>query len=428
MPEHANAVTDRTTEPSRIARVWSLWPRWTAWGALLWSASYAVAGALWWAGVDWYPFKVPLDRASASLLEGTPADTIGPSFVGLGVLGVACATVFLSPRTSGSLRRAAVTIGSVLAVTATCMIPDYTMLAVLALWPVFLVFSFTGIEGAQDGIGDVLYWHRINLILIFIGGLLWAAATVAARRSARGDCANCGRAPAAPATVTPVRREYLLRLGSRFVLLAVLATIPYDLTRMAWFFGWPLGLSDDLYDSLQDPPELLVVGMVLGFLSTAGAALTHGLVSAWGERVPRWMPHIAGRGVPVPLAVIPASLVTVTLPPASVMFANPGINGGFNLANWGVWLPSMFWVLWAVGLGGATWVYYERRRGSCRHCMLNRRTEVDAGPRATRWASAHTSIRSRGSRADSTERRMLLTPCTAQDRDGTVRRPHSMTP
>jgi hypothetical protein len=356
---------------SRFVRAWSNWPLWTAWGALLWSAGYALAGALWWSGVDWYPFaRVPLDRASLSLLESASADVVGPAFMAVGLLGVGAAAVFLSPRAPTAVRRVAVAFGAVLAVTATCLIPDYTMLALLALWPVLVVFAFTGIEGSQNGIGDILYWHRINLLLIFAGGLLWAGATLAARRRVRGDCAHCGRAPGEPAELNQQRRGHLLWLGRRFVWLAVLATLPYDLTRLAWFLGWPLGLSEDLFVSLQDPPELLAVGLVLGLLSTGGAALTHGLVANWGERFPRWLPVIAGRRVPILLAVVPASLVTVTLPPASIMFASPAVNGGFDLADWGAWLPSMFWILWAAGLGGATWAYHQRRRGACWHCPV----------------------------------------------------------
>jgi hypothetical protein len=363
------AVRGRSYQPTWFARAWSHWPRWTAWGALCWSAGYAAAGALWWSGVDWYPFaKVSLDRASLSLLETAPADVVGPVFVAVGLLGVGAAAVFLSPRASGGVRRAATAFGAVLAVTATCLIPDYTMLALLALWPVLVVFSVTGIEGSQDGIGDILYWHRVNLILVFAGGLLWTGATLAARRRVRGDCVHCGRAPGEPGGLSPRRRDQLLAMGRRFVWMAVLATLPYDLTRFAWFLGWPLGLSEELFESLQDPPELLTVGLVLGLLSTGGAALTHGLVSGWGERFPGWLPRVAGRRVPILLAVVPASLVTVTLPPASIMFASPGINGDFDLTDWGAWLPSMFWILWAVGLGGATWAYHQRRRGACRHC------------------------------------------------------------
>jgi hypothetical protein len=366
-------VTDVTgrpySRPMIVRQVCSQWPRWTAWGALLWSAGYAVAGACWWAGASWYPFaKVPLDRASSSLLEGAPAQILGPCLLVLGVLGVGAATVFLRAGSPTPLRRAAIAVGAGLAVTATCLIPDYTMLAVLALWPLLVVFTFTGIPGAQDGIGDFLYWHRVNLLLIFVGGMLWGGATLAAYRRGRGDCVHCGRSPGSAATVPIERAERLRSLGRKFVWLAVLATLPYDITRTAWFLGWPLGLSDQLYQSLQDPPELLAVGLGLGILSTAGAALTHGLVAHWGETFPRWLPRVAGRPVPVMLPVIPAALVTVALPPAAVMIADPGVNGGFDMTDWGAWLPSTFGLLWAVGLGGATWTYYQRRRQACRHC------------------------------------------------------------
>jgi hypothetical protein len=280
-----HAVPDTT--PSPIARLWSKWPRWTAWGALLWSATYATAGACWWAGASWYPFApVPLDRASSSLLESVPARIVGPSFVILGILGVGAATIFLRSNTPAPLRRAATALGVVLAVTATSLIPDYTMLAILALWPILIVFAFTGIAGAQDGIGDILYWHRVNLILIFIGGLLWAGATLAAHRRGRGDCAHCGRTPRSPVTVIQQSREQLLRQGQKFVWTAVLATVPYDITRIAWFLGWPLGLSDEMYETLQDPPELLAVGLGLGILSTAGAALTPRTRGQMGRGVP----------------------------------------------------------------------------------------------------------------------------------------------
>jgi hypothetical protein len=332
----------------------------------VWSACYAVAGAAWWAGVSWYPFKtVPLNRASSSLLESAPARIVGPAFLAFGLMGAGAALVLLHDAGPASLRKVAVMVGTFWAIAAVCLLPDYTILALLALWPVLVVFAVTGIQGgSQQGIGDILYWHRVNLIVIFVGGLLWAGAALAAHRHLRSECAHCGRGPGGRA-VCPTK---LLRRGRAFVWLAVLSTILYDVTRFAWYLGWPLGLTDQLYVSLQDPPQLLTVGLALGLLSTGGAALTHGLVARWGETFPRWIPRFAGRRVPVMLAVIPASIVTVSLPPASIMYASPGINGGFDLANWGAWLPSMIWILWAVGLGGATWMYYLRRRGTCRHC------------------------------------------------------------
>jgi hypothetical protein len=45
----------------------------------------------------------------------------------------------------------------------------------------------------------------------------------------------------------------------------------------------------------------------LSVVSLAAALLTVGLVRPWGEVVPRWVPLLGGRTVPVPAAVIPAA-------------------------------------------------------------------------------------------------------------------------
>ena len=66
--------------------------------------------------------------------------------------------------------------------------------------------------------------------------------------------------------------------------------------------------------------------------------------------------------------MIPTATVTVTLPPASLMFLNRAVNDGFSAENWGTWAPNLIWLFWAVGLGVATYCYWLRRRGPCQHC------------------------------------------------------------
>jgi hypothetical protein len=102
------------------------------------------------------------------------------------------------------------------------------------------------------------------------------------------------------------------------------------------------------------------------------------------------------------LAVVPAATVTITLPPAAIMFAGPTINGSFDMANWGTWLPSLCWLAWAVGLGLATYAYYLRRRPDCAACitapqagelqdlpvLLPPRATVGISPSQTRQSSA----------------------------------------
>ncbi|CAM3334387.1 hypothetical protein KIPE111705_03195 [Kibdelosporangium persicum] len=46
--------------------------------------------------------------------------------------------------------------------------------------------------------------------------------------------------------------------------------------------------------------------LLLTGLSMGAALLTLGLVHRWGERIPRWVPLVGGRNIPVRAAVIPA--------------------------------------------------------------------------------------------------------------------------
>lgn len=373
----------RTTRRVRSVaiRLWAEWPRWTLWGGLLWSAVYAIAGILWSLGADWYPFAVvDPERASSSLLEGSPVAVVGPAFAVGGSLGVVAASALLLP-SPRALRRVALVVAIVIAIAATVIIPDYIILAALALWPLLVVFVFTGVPGTDGGgIEQILYPHRINLIVFYLGGLLWAAASLAEWRRQRVRCVHCGRPilyPSAERDCTGLRR-----IGTWFVWIAFVSMVPYDATRIAWFFGWPLGLSEQTYGILRDPPWLLAVGLGLALLSTAGAVLTHAFVAGWGERFPRWTVPLAGRPVPVMLAVAPATLIATTLPSVAVMVMNPSGHGGFDAADWGTWLPGLLMVGWAIGLGGSISAYYLRRRGRCRHCGGGERAcpEVHAGP------------------------------------------------
>jgi hypothetical protein len=223
------------------------------------------------------------------------------------------------------------------------------------------VFAFTGVPGGQ-ALGDVLYWHRTNLVVLFVGGLLWAAATLAHQRRTRAACANCGRRDGADGRGPS--RAALLRWGRWAVVVACLAPLPYEVTRVAWFLGVPLGITDDFLRMMQATPGMLEVGLGCAVASALGGVLTHGLVRRWGEVYPRWIWFRAGRRVPPALAVVPAAVVAVVLVPAGLM----NFRGGIVRDTWGLFLPGTFWLVWAVALGAATLTYHLRRRGTCRRC------------------------------------------------------------
>jgi len=335
------------------------WPGWAGYAAALWSLGYGVLGLYWTFGGARFPFApINDDLRSGSILEGHPASTIAPIMASLGLFGAVAATWMVRSRRR---HQPLLAFGWIMAAGLTLLIPDYTMLFLVAFAPVLVVFIFTGIPGPQGGIGDIVYWHRVNLIIIFVGGLLWAATAIAYQRRTSNACSYCGRGDG-------VMRWWATRDGARrwgrwAVWVAVLSTIPYEVTRIAWFFGLPLGISRSFERDMQHTPGMLYVGLACAVGSIGGGLLTHGLVARWGEVYPRWIWFRAGRRVPPALAIVPASIVAVVLMPASWMNIQ-----FFQRGSWGATGPGILWLLWGAGLGAATFAYYLRRRSACRRC------------------------------------------------------------
>ncbi|MFF5292664.1 hypothetical protein [Paractinoplanes globisporus] len=335
------------------------WPAWSAYAAAGWSLLYGGLALYWTAGGDGFPFApIDDDHRSGSVLEGTDVAIVAPIMAAVALAGAAVAVMMAS-----GARRATplIVFGWVMAAGLVLVIPDYTLLALVAFAPLLLVFAFTGVPGDQGGIGDILYWHRTNLIILFVGGLLWAAATLAYQRRARGACEHCGRRDGVDGGP---ERQTLLRWGKVAVAVALLAPLPYEITRLAWYFGYPLGITEDFLRMMQDTPGMLEIALGCAIASAIGGVLTHGLVSRWGETYPRWIWFKAGKRVPPMLAVVPASIVAITVIPAGLMMFWTMDTGD----GWALYVPSLLWIAWGVGLGAATVAYYLRRRPPCRLC------------------------------------------------------------
>jgi len=103
-------------------------------------------------------------------------------------------------------------------------------------------------------------------------------------------------------------------------------------------------------------------------------------VQRWGEVFPRWMIGLAGRRVPIALAVVPASLASVLLIVGGIgiwsglpqMIAALTAGGGKDIGIIGGILfhvgPTLLFPLWGLALAAATLGYYYRRRGPCDVC------------------------------------------------------------
>ncbi|GAA3258504.1 hypothetical protein [Streptomyces lavendulae] len=145
---------------------------------------------------------------------------------------------------------------------------------------------------------------------------------------------------------------------------------------------WRLGLlfADDPEGARSDLPgwiPMRVYVVALTLLSELLAFTAVGLVAAWGERLPRRLPVLGGRRIPVAAAGIPAALgalaltvlwcfvawsqaagTTVTGEPLPADF--PSEAGGFAT----VWFYACYTPLlsWGPLLGVATVGYWTRRR------------------------------------------------------------------
>lgn len=72
---------------------------------------------------------------------------------------------------------------------------------------------------------------------------------------------------------------------------------------------------------LSSPPGEAVVAISLTLITEGLALLTPGLVRAWGEVAPRWVPLVGGRRVHTFAAVVPAMLGAAVLCTTAGWFA-----------------------------------------------------------------------------------------------------------
>lgn len=115
----------------------------------------------------------------------------------------------------------------------------------------------------------------------------------------------------------------------------------------------------------------------LSILSELVAFTAVGLVAAWGERFPRWIPGLGGRAVPILAAVIPATVGAVLLTVLwtagwGTQFAGFDIKGEPTSPDFpteaGGWEATIFYIcylpllLWGPLLGAVTYAYYRRRK------------------------------------------------------------------
>lgn len=343
------------------------WPVWIGWAAAAWSLGYGILGLLWSLGVPGFPFgegDVP-DARAESIMGATHAQSAAPVIAALGLAGAVVAILLARTgiRATGNrfLRAIPVAVGGAIAATLLLIIPDARPLTALAYAPVALVTAPFDLIPVSY-FDKALPWPVQNLLIIQLGGLLWAGATLAYHRRIRGACGSCGRAPHHPAGWTSAASA--ARWGRVVAWFAFVLPLFYSVMRWSWAIGIPFGLSRDELRELQ-ATGMLWAGAYLATFAALGGVLVLGLTYRWGEIWPRWIPGLAGRRVPPAFPIGAASTVTVALTATSGMIIRitDWTDASASFGNPLIYLP-----IWGAALGAATLAYRLRTRGQCRAC------------------------------------------------------------
>jgi hypothetical protein len=353
------------------------WQRWAPYAAVAWSLIYAALGVYWAVGGGGFPYS-----------PGSVSDSMGPLLGRIG-LGVAWIVVMMAgiPATamgaamlrgvrSRVLRPLFITAGALLAGVFLLLMTGLNLLVMVGYIPYAVRSLLTGAEFSQNYLKGWIQWATIHQLLCLIGGFLWLAATVCYTRRSGDACLYCGRRDGPEGWQSPNQAAHWGRIA---VYVAMVVPVIYAFTRYAWALGFPLGMSEE-YLSQGQVSGMWTSGLFLATFGLVGAVLMLGLVQRWGEVFPRWMIGLAGRRVPMALAVIPAALASVLLVVGGigiwsglatmvVALAATGVEG-IGLIEVVIFQvgPTLQFPVWGVALAVATLGYYYRRRGPCSVC------------------------------------------------------------
>jgi len=361
------------------------WQHWAPYAAVAWSLVYAALGVYWAVSGGGFPYAPETVSDGMESVVGR----FGPGVawvvvVMAGIPAAAVGTAMLREVRSAALRPLFITAGALLAGVLLLLMTDLNLLITLGYTPLGLVKLFSGAEFGQVYLEMLTQWTTVHQLLCLTGGFLWLAATVSYARRSGGACLNCGRRDGPEGWQRP---DQAARWGRIAVYVAMVAPVIYALTRYAWALGIPLGMSEEYLRRGQESGTW-IGGLFLATFGLVGAALMLGLTQRWGEIFPRWMIGLAGRRVPMALAVIPASFVSVLLivggiaiwsglPQLVANAAALGVEGMELIGEITFQLgPTLLFPVWGVALALATLGYYYRRRGACSVCGRGASGEV----------------------------------------------------
>lgn len=354
--------------PARIGGI-SDWQRWAPYAAVAWSLVYAALGFFWAVSGNGFPYNPETTSGVIQPLIGQLGLTVAWIIViAAGLPAAAMGIAMLRGTRSKVLRPLFITAGLLLAGALMLLMTDFTVLGTLAYIPYIVFRLLTGAE-ISFYLQGLTEWAFVHQLLCLIGGFLWLAATFSYARRSGDACLYCGRRDGSEGWTSPDKAR---RWGRIAVYVAMVVPVLYALTRYAWALGIPLGMTEEYWRQGQERGEW-ISGLFLANVALVGALLMLGLVQRWGEVFPRWMIGLAGRRVPIALAVVPAVIMSVLLIVGGITILSGYTQMAIAAEATGqnIWIvvgPAFLLPFWGAPLAVATLGYYYRRRGPCDVC------------------------------------------------------------
>ncbi|GIH10023.1 hypothetical protein Rhe02_80900 [Rhizocola hellebori] len=308
---------------------------------MLWTLTYGVTALVWTVTGRGYPFGPNDPGNDLTLLRFVPTDT-GALIFAVVMLAMAALTMAMGGRLARPARYAILTYGWLVALALLVIVPDVNVLALAGYAPMLIIGAPFGWPPVH--FDQVINWPILNQLWCVLGGLLLARTLLLWQRPSW----LAGQSP--------------LRWAKPVTYLAAAIPLTYAMSRLAWLAGIPMGISPEMLRDLRETGAVWA-GAGLGGFAVVGSVLTLGLIQRWGEVFPRWMIGLAGRRVPVMLAVVPALVVAVAVTSASVsLLSNARVYRVLGGSDSAAALPMLLWPIWGAALAAAAFAYYVRRR------------------------------------------------------------------
>lgn len=339
--------------------------------ALAWSLFLMIMSVLWGLGVVSSPLAGSEEWTFTSMIAALPGPFAGLIIGSVALLSfVGSAALLTATRLRQRLfdRGGTRVLGVVVlafAAVVTVMLTDTLLLAYLGY---ALSLQFPPVP-------TPVIWQAVMLLGPLLWIIVWAGAEKTSRRiredshrhlteTVQVEDSAAGHRRADGDSAGRVGRSTSVTASAK-IAVAVAVIVPgfYALTRVLWAVGIPFGLSSGLFDEGQRV-GLWHSGLALALAAIGGILLTLGLIQRWGERLPTWLGPLGGKRVPITLATIPATIVSLAIFTGGVGLVRTIFSGTPEIFadSWWVTIgPTLLFPLWAVALGWATYAYRERR-------------------------------------------------------------------